>query len=263
LSPQIDAIYCISLQEQPHRAAAAAAHFHTLGLCREVTFYRPVRGPRSDRAIWESHRAVAQDAIAKGHKRVLVLEDDIVFTPSRDKLGSRVAAALAALPKNWWCLYLGHVPIQAYFVRRNLMRVRSGCTCAYLANEPLLAWIAATEPASSDAPISRWLGQSLDNAMANLPGMYAMFPMVAVQRFLGDYRVDTRVDDAGRRRSLFDIDRYRYLFIFGPGARFAEAVSVVLSPFHWLTLERARRRVSHNDSRLTAFIKPDEVTRSA
>src|SRR6516162_5978237 len=44
LAPNLTAIYCISLQEQPHRTAKAATQFHALGLCRDVLFYRPVRG---------------------------------------------------------------------------------------------------------------------------------------------------------------------------------------------------------------------------
>ncbi len=79
LAPDLAAIYCISLQEQPHRTAKAAAQFHVLGLCRDVLFYRPVRGCDTDRAIWDSHRAVAADAIAKGFARILVLEDDVLF----------------------------------------------------------------------------------------------------------------------------------------------------------------------------------------
>jgi|SRR6266576_2117848 hypothetical protein len=48
-------------------------------LCREVLFYRPVRGRDAQRAIWDSHRAVAQDALAKGFARILVLEDDVLL----------------------------------------------------------------------------------------------------------------------------------------------------------------------------------------
>jgi hypothetical protein len=143
LAPDLTAIYCISLQEQPHRTAKAAAQFHALGLCREVLFYRPVRRRDAERAIWDSHRAVAQDAIAKGFARILVLEDDVLFTRPRETVVRRVTAALRALPSTWWGLYLGHVPIQAYFLRLNLLRVRSGCTHAYIANAPLLAWLAS------------------------------------------------------------------------------------------------------------------------
>jgi hypothetical protein len=47
--------------QQGYRTAKAAAQFHVLGLCRDVLFYRPVRGCDTDRAIWDSHRAVAAD----------------------------------------------------------------------------------------------------------------------------------------------------------------------------------------------------------
>jgi hypothetical protein len=61
LAPNLNAIYCISLQEQPYRTAKAAAQFHALGLCREVLFYQPVRGRDTDRAIWEGSADVALD----------------------------------------------------------------------------------------------------------------------------------------------------------------------------------------------------------
>lgn len=243
LAPDLTAIYCISLQEAPQRTARAAAQFHALGLCREVLFYRPVRGRDTDRAVWDSHRAVAQDAIAKGFARMLVLEDDVVFTRPRDALARRITAALRALPSSWWGLYLGHVPIQAYFLRPNLLRVRSGCTHAYIANTPLIAWLAATAPKSPDAPMWHWIGQSIDAAMSSLPEMYAMFPMIAVQRDLGCSGADARCDDRRRHGTLLELRRWRHFFIYGAGARFAEVVAVLFSPMHWLTLEWARRRV--------------------
>ena len=242
LAPGLNAIYCISLQEEPHRTIKAAAQFHALGLCREALFYRPVRGRDADRAIWNSHRAVAQDAIAKGFARILVLEDDVLFTRPRETLMRRVTTALRALPSTWWGLYLGHVPIQAYFLRPGLLRVRSGCTHAYIANAPLLAWLASTPPMSPEVPMWHWIGQSIDAAMSSLPEMYAVFPMIAVQRYLGESGGDTRFHD---QRSIFlDLGRWRYFFIYGAGTRFAEAVAVLFSPVHRLTLEWARRRVN-------------------
>ena len=235
LAPVVNAIYCISLQEQPHRTTKAAAQFHALGLCQEALFYRPVRGRDIDQAIWNSHRAVAQDAIAKGFSRVLFLEDDVLFTQPRETLVRRITAALRAVPSTWWGLYLGHVPIQAYFLRPNLLRVRSGCAHAYIANEPLLAWLASTPPMSLEAPMWHWIGQSMDAAMSNLPEMYAMFPMIAVQR--------TRFHDQRQRQQSIFLDVGRYFFIYGVGARFAEAVAILFSPVHWLTIEWARRRV--------------------
>ena len=131
---------------------------------------------------------------------------------------------------------------QAYFLRPNLLRVRSGCAHAYIANEPLLAWLASTPPMSPEAPMWHWIGQSIDAAMSSLPEMYAMFPMIAVQR--------TRFHDQ-RQQGIF-LDVARYFFIYGVGARFAEAVAIVFSPVHWLTLEWARRRVNGPTPRTAA-----------
>jgi hypothetical protein len=174
-----------------------------------------------------------------------VLEDDVFFYDVWDANVPRIKRAMESLPPGWWGLYLGHVPIQAYFVRGGLLRTRSGCTHAYLANRPLLNWLATTPPMGPDVPTWPLIGQSIDSAMSSLPQLYALFPMLARQRFLGDYRVDSRLDDRGRRRAVTDVDRWRYLFIFG-GARFAEAAAVVLSPIHWLTLEWLRRQVDRS-----------------
>ena len=236
----LDAIYCISLQEQPHRTRAAAGHFHDIGLCRHVTFYRPVRGKNGSRAIWEFHRVLARHALANQRRNALMLEDDVFFRMPWAKLAPRIAHALAALPPRWWCLYLGHFPLQAYFVRPNILRVRSGCAHAYIAGARLLAWLSETKPLAAEVPVWR-IGKCIDCAMPNLPGMYAMFPMVAEQRFLGDYRVDTRFDRQGRKRAWHDLDSWRYYFIFR-GARVVETVAVLLSPIHRLTLERYRER---------------------
>jgi hypothetical protein len=138
----------------------------------------------------------------------------------------RITAALRALPSTWWGLYLGHVPIQVYFLRLNLLRVRSGCTHAYIANAPLLAWLASTPPMSAEVAMWHWIGPSIDAAMSNLPEMYAMFPMIAVQRCLGESGADTRFEDQRQRSTFLDVGRWRYFFIYGAGACFAEAMAV-------------------------------------
>lgn len=251
LPESIDAVYCISLQEQPQRTREAVAHFHRVGLCRHVIFYRPIRGENGERAIWESHRAIARHALAKGCRSALMLEDDVLFRQPWDRLAPRIARAMDCLPANWWCFYVGHVPIQGFFIRPNILRVRSACTHAYIASPRLLSWLADTEPLSEEVATWPRIGRSIDGAMANLPAMYALFPMAALQRFLGDYRVDTRVDGQGLPRRWSDGDRWRYYFIFR-GALVTEMLAAMLSPLHWFTLERNRKRTSGAPARSDA-----------
>ena len=254
LPEPLDAVYCISLQEQPERTRQAADHFHRIGLCRHVTFYRPVRGKNGSRAIWASHRALARDAMAKGCRSALMLEDDVFFRQPWTTLAERIAQGIPALPSDWWSLYIGHIPLQAYFVRPNILRVRSGCTHAYIASPRMLAWLANTEPMSPEVAVCGRLGNVLDGAMADLPGMYAIYPMAARQRFLGDYRVNPRVDGAGRPRSWRDHERWRYYFMF-QGASVAEGLAVLLSPLHRFTLERCRRRSETQVTREARLIR--------
>jgi hypothetical protein len=244
----IDAAYCISLVEQPARTARAAAHFHAIGLCRQVIFYRPSRAKNTDHGVWASHRAVAQAALAGGYRRVLILEDDVVFRRPIADLAPRITRALGAVPPDWWGIYLGHFPFQAYFVAPGLLRTRSVLAHAYIANAPLLDWLASTKPATAEVPMWRRIGVSIDSAMSNLPAMYAVVPMMVMQKFFGDYRIDSKISGDGRRRKWTDIDRWRNLGIFR-GTLVAEALAIICSPFHALTLERNIRRVQMGLSR--------------
>jgi hypothetical protein len=67
--------------------------------------------------------------------------------------------------------------------------------------------------------------------------------MIAVQRYLGESSVDTRFDDQRQQGAFLGVERWRYFFIYGAGACFAEALAVLFSPVHWLTLEWRRRLV--------------------
>lgn len=238
----VDAVYCISLLEQPARTAYAAAHFHAIGLCRQVTFYRPSRAKITNRGVWTSHRAVAQEALARGHRRALILEDDVEFRRPIADLAPRLARALAALPPDWWGLFLGHYPVQAYFVARGLLRTRSLLAHAYIANAPLLDWLATTEPMTAEVAMWRRIGVAIDAAMSNLPSMYAVVPMMVLQKYFGDHRIDSKFSVGGQRRKWTDVDRWRDWGIYR-GALLAEAMAIICSPLHALTLERNIRRV--------------------
>lgn len=238
LKPIADAAYCISLQEQPHRTVAASALFHRVGLCRHVMFYRARRGRHIPQAVWTSHHEVARHALGSGCQRAIVFEDDVWLSRPWERLARRIARALQRLPEDWWCLYLGHFPLKAYFVRPGLMRTRSGCAHAYLANKPLLRWLAETTPSDPAVPVWRRIGFSIDAAMAMLPQMYALFPMAAMQRPLGDHRVDPWRTAEGKRRSLLDPARYRDLVI-QRGPRLAEIIAALLSPYHRRTFDAA------------------------
>jgi hypothetical protein len=181
----VDAAYCISLRERQDRADEATAAFNAVGLAPRVTFYRPRRhATDSIEGIWESHCAVARHALAAGHRRVAIFEDDVRFdrgvTPR--KL-AKIARALRALPADWRIFYLGHWPVRCRVVSGALFETASGCTHAYIASRELLEWLRDSDYAQyrRDYPRRSVIGKGIDSAFFRFHKAYALFPMLAIQ----------------------------------------------------------------------------------
>jgi hypothetical protein len=228
----VEAAYCISLLNRSDRAAAAAQEFHRLGLCRKVTFFRPERHPRKPTiGIWESHQAVAADALKRGLRTIAVFEDDVRF--SRRARPDSVGAAgqvLAQLPRGWMIFYLGHWPVRAWFLRRNLMQTVSGCTHAYIASHDALLWLR--DHPYGTAPLVPLIGTGIDSAYAALSATFAYFPMLALQRAVpSDHSARSR--RIKRLRHFITRSRYREQFL-SRLMRPNELLVAALSPLFYL-----------------------------
>ena len=180
----VDAAYCISLKTRGDRVAQAAVGSTGSGLCRRVTFYRPDKHPRNGFiGGWMSHRDVAMHTLERGCARTLICEDDVLFTCRICPATLRaIERALRALPTDWTIFFLGHWPLAAYFVRHNVLRTSSGCSHAYIASPRLLRWLRDHPWGAPGVQFSRIAGKGVDSAYAKLPGAYALFPMLAIQR---------------------------------------------------------------------------------
>ena len=236
----VDGAYCISLRSRPDRAASAAAEFHRVGLCRTVVFYRPTKHPtRPKIGIWEAHRAVGREALAKGQRTVLVLEDDVRFAPWVGPRTLRaVRRALERLPPHWTIFFLGHWPLRAWFVRPNVLRSASGCTHAYIASPRLLEWLE--HHPFGTAPFVRLAGTGIDAAYAALPGAYAFFPMLATQSAVAsDHLADGTKRKLKKPEHLFSRWRHRERLLSGL-MRPNELAVAALSPLFY-ALDRLGR----------------------
>jgi hypothetical protein len=243
----LDAVYCISLKIRDDRAAEAAAEFHKVGLCQRVLFYRPDKHPKNGFiGGWGSHRTVALHALARGAERTLIFEDDVLFTrPVGPQTLRSVARAIDRLPPDWMIFFLGHWPLSAYPVRHNVLRTRSACSHAYIASPRLLQWLADHPWDATGMERSRIAGKGVDSAYARLPGAYALFPMLAIQR-VGRSDNFQRVKKAKwRPRHLITRTGYRELWI-SKLMRPAEIIVVTLSPVFFLAelARRVRRRLA-------------------
>jgi hypothetical protein len=236
----LDAVYCISLKSRDDRMHEVSAEFHRVGLCQRVTFYRPTKHPvKGIIGSWESHRAVCQDALARGSNRTLIFEDDVIFVRpvNRASIGA-VARALDELPDDWLIFHLGHWPISGYFYRRNVLKTSSACAHAYVVSPRLLQWLDRHPWGTPDIKKRLSVGKALDSAYAALPGTYALFRMMVIQRV-------SPSDNFARRRRIKKLrhlvtrTRYREVLL-SKLMRPSELVIAALSPFFWLAT-RLRR----------------------
>lgn len=257
----LDAAYCISLKTREDRVAQAAAEFHKVGLCRQVTFHRPDKHPKNGFiGGWAAHRDVAMDALERGCERTLILEDDVWFTRRiRPSTLRSLARALNGLPADWTIFFLGHWPLAAYFVRPNVLRTSSACSHAYIASPRLLRWLRDHPWGSPGVQFSRLAGNGVDSAYAKLPGTYALFPMLAIQRVSrSDNFEDLSIRKKKKKRKLRHLithSAYREVLLSRLMRPF-EIIVVLLSPAFFLAgrmssrsaLSRHGIRTSHGIS---------------
>lgn len=241
----LGAIYCISLKNRDDRAVAVATEFHRLGLCQKVIFYRPDKHPgKGIIGSWESHRAVGMHALQKGCKNTLIMEDDVVFvhrlTPPRVRA---ISHALDNLPKGWMIFFLGHWPIHAYFIRHNVLRTHSVCAHAYIASPFLLQWLRDHPWGSPGVRKLRIVGRALDSAYAELPGGYALFPMIATQIASKSDNANFKHKRIRRLKHLVTHSKYRELML-SKLMRPAEIIVAMISPVFFIIslLSRLRSR---------------------
>lgn len=236
----VDGAWCISLRDREDRAALAASEFHRSGLCGLVEFYRPVRpadGTPPREAIWHSHKAVMGRALEAGCERALIFEDDVRFSSVR-ALNKRLHRAILRLPEGWNGLFLGHWPVSGWFTGWGVMKVRSGLAHAFIANRPLLQLIYSHDVVDTRLKYTPLFGKGIDSALGSLDHMYALFPMVALQRDVASDNLSASVTRMGLRRRWHDKLRYR-IWVIQKLPRVGEAACALLSPLHWV---RARLR---------------------
>lgn len=102
-----DQIYCITLATRPDRLASARAQFRRVGLSGLVQFRIVDKHPTdSERGIFESHMSCLRAGLAAGADKILIFEDDILFSRfSADTLGS--AIRFMQSNDDWKLFFLG------------------------------------------------------------------------------------------------------------------------------------------------------------
>ena len=185
---------CISPRSRFDRAEEGTAELQRVGLDARTLFYRPAGDATHERRdAWEAHRAVARFALDSDLPHLLVLEDDVEFSPTLlDSDVRRAETAMASLPKRWRVLLLGHVPLASYptFLHRSLWRTRSLHMHAYIMSREMMTWLAERpyDERPKATPWSLLTGKRAPTPGPNscallMPGVYALFPMICTRRY--------------------------------------------------------------------------------
>ncbi len=101
-----DAIFCINLSRNPRRWASMCERFERLGIAGRVVRFEAISTPGNHHVgCTLSHRAIVEDADARGLENVLVFEDDALFVP--DTLSHLRASTRELRSLAWRVFYLG------------------------------------------------------------------------------------------------------------------------------------------------------------
>ena len=102
-----DKIYCISLAQRPDRFQSARSQFRRIGLADRVEFVIVDKHPTdSERGIYESHLACLRAGLAAGAEKIVVFEDDILFSRFCPRRLRHAAAFLDSNP-DWRLFFFG------------------------------------------------------------------------------------------------------------------------------------------------------------
>jgi hypothetical protein len=177
---------------------------------------------------------VAMEAQRRGCRNALVFEDDVKFlrriTPKRLAV---VAATMARLPSDWHIFYLGHWPVEAWFLRHNLLTTRSACAHAYVISPRLMQWLKDHPYGTPGIPMSHIVGKALDSAFSRLPGTYALMPMLATQSVSAGDNFSYKPRRKTKLKHWVTRSRYRETLL-SHLMQPAEFMVAALSPFFWL-----------------------------
>lgn len=101
-----DALYCINLARNPHRWASMCERFERLGIADRVVRFEAISTPGNHHVgCTLSHRAIVEDADARGLDNVLIFEDDALFVPDTLHHLRASIRELGSVP--WRVFYLG------------------------------------------------------------------------------------------------------------------------------------------------------------
>ncbi len=165
----VDAVLCISLKEREERRASVLKELEKLNLKVEFLIVdKDSEDPQ--RGCFNSHKKCSQLALKRGYKRVLVLEDDVVFEQFSSKKIGMINRFLNK--RNPEVFYLGIILGKIWLTWDfGIARARGQGAHAVILNEQ----------ACKKVSLLQYDGRGVDSVFTKLFKIYTCFPMIAYQ----------------------------------------------------------------------------------
>ena len=163
--------YIITLQGYRDRKKYAKLHCKKKEL-KKYKFFEATKHENPKRGCLESHMNVLKQAIEKGYKQVLIMEDDVQFLKKMDK-------KLPIPPSNWDMLYLGGTVHRIIEKSPPWTRMTCWTTHAYIVNLENSALVGELFKAYDyDQEIDRYYLEKIHPQF----NCYMIDPMIAIQK---------------------------------------------------------------------------------
>jgi hypothetical protein len=171
-----DAVYCVSLKSRGDRRRAVARRFARVGLGDRFAFWDATECRENPYfGCWESHMALMRHAVRNGIERLLVFEDDVLFTRAPSEADLRAVATLLDAG-GWNVIQLGCKPFHlAATAIPSLYRSRALDAHAYAVNLGFMRRIQDARFAKRIFPIGP------DCVFLISAGAFALAPMLCTQ----------------------------------------------------------------------------------
>jgi GR25 family glycosyltransferase involved in LPS biosynthesis len=173
---KIDAIYCINLAKREDRLLEFTGMMEEY----EIPFKRVEAVEKSNGAegLRDTMVNIFTEALEKGHKQILVFEDDCIFVEGKEYFHQIMNSVIDNLPELWIMCFLGN-QVTGKFIHRHHPNILSA-TKMFSTHAVLYSERGMKECLSQgfDYPIDNYYVEKIEPLRAS----YTIYPMLATQR---------------------------------------------------------------------------------
>ena len=180
---KINHIFYINLDHRTDRRSDMERQFKELNL--EAERFSAVKMTPGEFGCALSHIKCLEMALERGYENVLIVEDDMTWTVTREELDKRVGNFFETI-KEWDFLFFAYLAYKLDFISKGICRItRASTTTCYLVNRHYIPTLLKSYKAIFSIPINNGIIVGIDMNWDELlrdGNFYALVPTMGVQK---------------------------------------------------------------------------------